>query len=481
MGKQEEGEDRAIRARLESDFPHYAAKCLKIRSKKGAIAPLALNAAQTHLHMRLEKQLQEKGRVRAIILKGRQQGCSTYVAARFYWKVTKEKGLRAFILTHLEEASKNIYQIAKRFHAHCPKIVKPRSTLANAKELFFGALDSGCQIGTAKSQDIGRSWTIQLFHGSEVAFWANAEEHVTGILQAVPDEDGTEVILESTSNGGEGMFYKLAQAAAAGQSEYELIFIPWFWQQEYRRKTPDGFALTGDEEDYKARYALDNEQIYWRRIKAQDLGGHYSFRREYPSCVEEAFHADKPTALWTRAQIERDRISFEARPEMRRIVVAVDPAVSNKRGSDETGIIVAGLGTDMHGYVLADLSGKYTPLGWAEAVKNAYEKFDADCVVAEVNQGGEMVEYTLRSVAPTVAYKPVRASRGKVTRAEPVAALNAQGRIHHAGVFERLESQLCGFDPLEAADSPDRLDARVWALTDLMLGGPLPEGPKVWR
>jgi hypothetical protein len=419
----ETAEETAIRARLAADFAHYAEKCLKIRTKKGAIAPLTLNTAQLYLHERLEKQLQEKGRVRAIILKRRQQGCSTYVAARFYWKVTKGKGLRAFILTHLEEASRNIYQIAKRFHAHCPKIVKPRSTLANARELFFGALDSGCQIGTAKSSDIGRSWTIQLFHGSEVAFWANAEEHVTGILQAVPDEEGTEVILESTSAGATGMFYKLAQAAASGQSEYELIFIPWFWQQEYRKKLPHNFALTDDEADYKARFALDDEQVYWRRMKAQELGGYFSFRREYPSDVAEAFHADRPGALWTRTQIERDRIDFDARPEMRKIVIAVDPAVSNKRGSDETGIIVAGLGADMHGYVLADLSGRYTPLGWAEAVKSAYDKFEADCVVAEVNQGGEMVEFTLRSVAPEISYKPVRASRGKVTRAEPVAAL----------------------------------------------------------
>lgn len=472
--------ERAIRARLKNDFLHYAEKCLKIRTKDGHIAPLALNAAQRHLHARLEDQLQRKGKVRALVLKGRQQGCSTYVEARFYWKVTHRRGVRAFILTHLEEASKNIYQIVRRFHDNCPPPVQPRAGLSNCRELFFDRLDSGYAVGTAKSQGIGRSHTLQYFHGSEVAYWAHAEDHVSGILQAVPDAAGTEVVLESTSAGADGLFYAMCQDAIKGRSEYQFIFIPWFWQPEYRKTPPEDFAKTQDEADFQTLHRLDDAQIYWRRVKMAELGGIWTFRREYPSTAEEAFLADQPGALWSREMIEKNRIHPDDLPEMRRIVVAIDPAATSGRNSDETGIVVAGLGTDDRGYVLADLSGKYTPAEWGSAVVSAYYKYAADRVIAEVNQGGEMVEHTLRSFDPTIAYKSVHASRGKVARAEPVAALDARGMIRHAGIFARLEDQMCRFDPLGDGKSPDRVDARTWAMTELMLARPKPAAPRIW-
>lgn len=269
--------DRRTRQKFKDDFTVYAKANLKIRAKSGRIVPLALNVAQRHIHAALEKQLKDTGRVRAVILKGRQQGCSTYVEARFYWKVTHTRGTRAFILTHLDEASRNIYQIARRFHDNCAPDLKAGTKNANAKELLFGKLDSGYQIGTAKSQGVGRGATIQYFHGSEVAFWSNAEAHMQGALQAVPDEDGTEIILESTSAGAEGLFYKLAQDAASGTLEYRLIFIPWFWQDEYRRKPEAGFAPTPEEQTYAAQHGLDDAQICWRRQKMLQLGGVFAF------------------------------------------------------------------------------------------------------------------------------------------------------------------------------------------------------------
>lgn len=459
---------------------HYAPRCLKIRSKQGRIARLELNPAQAYLHAALEAQLREMGHVRALVLKGRQQGCSTYVEARFYWKVTHRTGVRAFILTHLEEASKNIYQIARRFHDNCPALLRPHTSLSNSRELLFDRLDSGYHIGTAKSQGTGRSSTIQYFHGSEVAFWTNADDHVTGILQAVPDVAGSEIILESTSAGPEGLFYKMAMAAHAGQSDYKLIFIPWFWQPEYRKRLQNSFELTEEEEFYRASFALDVEQMCWRRQKIAELGSVFAFRREYPATVEEAFHSDHPQALWNRAQINQARRLTTDLPDFARVIIAVDPAVTSKRGSDETGIIVAALGTDGDGYVLADLSGTYPPGRWAQIVADACRNFDADRIVAEVNQGGDLVEHTLRTIDPQLPYKAVRASRGKITRAEPIAALDMQGRIHHAGHFPKLEDQMCSFDPLQGANSPDRVDARVWAMTELLLSAPLPMGPKMW-
>ncbi len=182
---------------------------------------------------------------------------------------------------------------------------------------------------------------------------------------------------------------------------------------------------------------------------------------------------DTPGALWQRDWI--DELRVEAAPELRRVVVAIDPAVSSNEGSDETGIVVAGVGRDGHGYLLDDLSGRYAPHEWAQRAIEAYHRHKADRIIAEVNQGGAMVEATIRVVDPKVSYKSVHASRGKVTRAEPVAALYEQKKVHHVGAFPELEDQCCSFcsdfDRAKSGYSPDRLDALVWALTELQLDG----------
>lgn len=473
--------ERRIRARLMTDFAHYAVKCLKIRTKDGRIVPMKMNSAQAYIHAQLEEQLITTGRVRALILKGRQQGCSTYVQARFYWKVTHRRGVRAFILTHLDDASRGIYGMVQRFYENCPTPVRPHAARLSSREMLFGKLDSGYAVGTAKSSGVGRAQTLQYFHGSEVAYWAQAESHVSGALQAVPDVKGTEVILESTSAGAAGLFYQMCSEAQKGRGGYVFIFVPWFWQSEYRKTPPADFELTAEESDLTAVHTLDTEQIYWRRCKIDELGGVWTFRREYPSSADEAFHSDREGALWDRATIDQNRRHPADAPEMKRIVIAIDPAVSSHRHSDETGIIVAGLGADGRGYIMADLSGRMTPAEWSAAVVAAYYKYKADRVVAEVNQGGDLVEHTLRAVDPAIAYKAVHASRGKATRAEPIAALDARGMAHHLGVFAALEDQMCRFDPLDMLHSPDRVDARVWALTELMLNQKPPARPMIWR
>jgi predicted phage terminase large subunit-like protein len=176
-------------------------------------------------------------------------------------------------------------------------------------------------------------------------------------------------------------------------------------------------------------------------------------------------------ALWNHAVIDAARVA--AVTEMNRIVVAIDPAAGSAERSDESGIVVAGKDASGHGYVLADVSGRYTPTEWAKAAIAAYRAHNADRIVAEVNNGGEMVEATLRIVDPTVPFTAVHASRGKVARAEPVAALYEQGRVHHLGAFPALEDQMCGFvhdfDRATAGYSPDRVDALVWALSELLV------------
>jgi phage terminase large subunit-like protein len=175
---------------------------------------------------------------------------------------------------------------------------------------------------------------------------------------------------------------------------------------------------------------------------------------------------DNPGALWKRADIEAAAVA--ECPELMRVVVAVDPAVSSSDEADETGIVVAGIAHNGHGYVLDDMSLRGSPHQWGTQAVAGYSKYKADRLVAEVNNGGDMVELTVRTVDPNVSYRAVHASRGKSIRAEPIAALYEQGRVHHVGSFPNLEDQLCQWEP--GMQSPDRLDALVWALTDLMLG-----------
>jgi len=281
--------DLEIRQKLKDDLEHYASKCLKIRYKNGDIAPFTFNRAQRYLHNQLETQRQEIGKVRALILKGRQQGCSTYVGGRYYHRVTHTKGFRVYILTHEQDATDNLFGMANRFHEWCPAPVKPHTGTSNAKELFFDNLDSGYKVGTAGTKAVGRSQTIQLFHGSEVGFWPNADTHAAGILQAVPDEAGTEVILESTANGVGNFFHQRWREAETGSSEYIAIFIPWYWQEEYRKSVPNGFVPTQEEQEYQEVYGLDIEQVCWMRNKIAELKDPLLFKQEYPANASEAF------------------------------------------------------------------------------------------------------------------------------------------------------------------------------------------------
>lgn len=174
---------------------------------------------------------------------------------------------------------------------------------------------------------------------------------------------------------------------------------------------------------------------------------------------------DVEGALWSLGMIDVTRV--EAHPELTRVVVAIDPAVTSTEASDETGMVVAGLGTDGHGYVLQDLSDRYTPAGWAKKAADAFRMQGADRIIGEVNNGGDLVEANLRTVGRSLPFTKVHASRGKRTRAEPVAALYEQQRIHHVGSFPELEDQLTRWVPDSGMASPDRMDALVWAFWEL--------------
>ena len=332
-----------LRRTLKHDFEAYARACLKIRTKSGDVHPFRLNRSQLYLHNRLEAQLRTKGKVRALVLKGRQVGISTYIAGRFYWKITHKFGFRAFILTHMDSASDNLFGMAKRYHEGCPELMRPETGKANAKELSFSRLDSGYKVATAGSAEVGRSETIQLFHGSEVAFWPNAQNHSAGIRQAIASVDGTEDIRESTANGIGNSFYAEWQAAIRGDSEYEAIFIPWYWHEEYQRQAPDDWLPPQGFADYQAAYGLERGQIYWAWLKNRDLavvaGGTpdepcWQFKQEYPANAEEAFQTSGALAFIEPAVVLKAR--KHSVTGFGPLILGVDPA---RGGGDKTGII----------------------------------------------------------------------------------------------------------------------------------------------
>jgi predicted dehydrogenase len=287
--------ERELRRRARDDFEFYAPRALWIRPKKGRPVRFRLNKAQRYIHSRMEAQRAEIGRVRCLILKGRQQGASTYTAGRFYWRVSHGRGLKAFILTHEISATNNLFEMVGRYHANNLPILKPETGKSSEKELTFPNLDSGYKVGTAGNKATGRSLTAQLFHGSEVAFWQNAEELASGVIEAVPEEDGTEIVLESTAKGVGNYFHKMWRGAERGENGFIPIFVPWFWQDEYRRTPPADFELSTIEDEFgesEASYAeahgLDDAQMFWRRVKIARLGL-VKFKEEYPATPGEAF------------------------------------------------------------------------------------------------------------------------------------------------------------------------------------------------
>ena len=318
--------------RLDTDLEYFAANLLKIRPKAGSLAPFLFNPAQRELHRIIEEQKSKTGRVRVIVLKARQLGISTYIAARFYKQTTGNPGLRTIIIGHERPASKNLFQLVKRFHEHMPEDMRPSVGASNAEELIFDNIDSGYLVSVATEDGSGRSATAQNLHASEVAFWKDLQVQFAALLQTIPDIDGTEVILETTGNSYND-FYKLWRKAEAGESEFMAVFLPWSIDPQYRARVPDDFKMTGDEAAIAELHDLDAEQICWRRNKISQLPSPELFCQEYPLSADEAFIAADfdsyiPADLVLRA---RKRPS----DPVGHLILGVDPA---GKGADRTAI-----------------------------------------------------------------------------------------------------------------------------------------------
>lgn len=279
--------------KLSQVLPFYSKHCLKIVDKAGTIMPLVFNRAQLYIHEKLEEQKRTTGMVRAVILKGRQQGCTTYIQARFFHRTSFISNLSAYVLAHQVESTIKIFSMSQKFRQNLPSDLQIPLEKDTERAMAMSN-GSGYSVGTAGSAQIGRGMTVQLFHGSEVAFYENADQLSTGLMQTVADVSGTEVIFESTANGPGNFFYNLVMGAIAGTNGYMLIFIPWFWQEEYKDAIPLAEKdLDEQEQRYYEAYKDEGLTLYhlaWRRRKIASFGGQvWKFVQEYPFNPEEAF------------------------------------------------------------------------------------------------------------------------------------------------------------------------------------------------
>jgi hypothetical protein len=280
----------AARKRLLEDFAFYCKHAVKIRTKSGEIKPLILNKVQKRFVKRIAAQEQSTGKARFVVLKARQQGLSTVISAYNWFKVSQRKGLKGLVIAHEKDSSDALFGMYRRMYENVPEMLRPEKKFSNKRELSFHTLDSGLIVDTAGGKGVARGETLQLMHLSEVAFWpANfAKANFNGLIQALPDADGTACFVESTANGVTGQFYDLWNGAAAGINGFEPFFSAWFESDEYREAPPEGTVFTHEEHELAAKYGLDDEQLYWRRRKVA-TNGIELFQQEYPSTAEEAF------------------------------------------------------------------------------------------------------------------------------------------------------------------------------------------------
>ena len=282
--------------RYKNDFKKFSGDRLKIITKDAAqgYIPFKFNRAQQKIHkavemiFQTEKQLKEKGRVRVIILKARQQGISTYTAGRVFWKTLYTPFTRSVVLAHDSATSDALFTMSKQFIDRMPRDTAPELIKSNAKEIKFAHNDSGFRLYTAGSPEAGRGTTPTILHCSEVAFWQNQEKILAGLFQGVSSADGTEIILESTANGATGSFYEMWKKAEQGLNDYVPVFLPWYMTLEYTMEVSGDFVRTKEEDALVELYNLTNDQLYWRRMKIGESGT-TKFAQEYPATSEEAF------------------------------------------------------------------------------------------------------------------------------------------------------------------------------------------------
>lgn len=321
-----------------------------VLDKQGRLVTFRLNRAQKYIHEKLEEQKRKTGKVRALILKGRQEGCSLYITGRNYHITTRRPGISALLISHEGKATQHLFSMFDRYQNHMDERLKPQEGAANRTQQTFPALDSQITVGTAGNEDVGRSGTNQVFHWSEAAYTDNAEAIQDGAMQTVPDLPGTEIILESTANGPTGLFYSMCQDALHGRGEYQLVFVPWWWMDEYEAVSSTHPPLE-DEQVYAQEnlkeypVARVERKLQWRRNKIHEFiagggleKGLRKFREVYPANPIEAFQASGK-GLFNAGAITAARKNLSLTDEQAPVILGVDSA-GNGSDADRSTIVV---------------------------------------------------------------------------------------------------------------------------------------------
>jgi hypothetical protein len=327
--------------RVLKSLPLFAKNFLIIHDKAGNEQYFTFNRAQQYIHERLEAQLKATGKVRALVLKGRQQGVSTLIQARFFHKTVTKRGKKSFILTHHTDSTRALFEMTKRYSENLDQTIFPQPDKKNDNTLMYDGLGSGYRVGTAGSVEVGRGMTNQYLHLSEYAFYKDAAKIGMGLMNTVAEIDGTEIIKESTANGQSNDFYSDWLEAKNGKSRYQAIFVPWYWQDEYCIDD-DSFIPTEEEKNWLSEFGangLTKGHLNWRRIKMQDIKGDYDqkcrkFRQEYPFTDDEAFLSSITDTFIQPEHVKKARnTTVESESHL---VIGIDPA---RKGDDRTAII----------------------------------------------------------------------------------------------------------------------------------------------
>ena len=388
---------------LYGDFPKFAATSLKIKNKSGQLVPFKLNAAQLYVNDLIEKQKREKGYVRVLNLKARQQGFSTLYSGRGYHHTAFNSGKKAVVIAHSQDTADELFNKVQTFQNNINLPIE--TTRASAKEIVFDGLNSSFSVMSAGSKEIGRGHTINYLHASETPFWQNAEMHIAGLLQAVPSGkyiNGTEVIFESTANGASGVFYNMWQEAVAGKSDYLAIFVPWYMTEEYTTEPLPDFTLNEEEKEYQTIYNLSLGQMAWRREKIRDLNNDLDkFKQEYPANATEAFITSgtsfiNPDDVIAARRYQGNIINPIGTP----IIGGLD--LSFSRDGDRT-ILAVRCGAEIKSieqWPNTDDDGERVSL-----IMQAFQRHNLDLLFLDKANGGNTIHRWLKTVAPEIANK----------------------------------------------------------------------------
>ena len=326
--------DLQLLQKLKDDLPYFSRNFLIIKSKTKGTIHFVLNDIQLDFHYKIITRKRKGLPCKFVVVKARQLGLSTYIEARLFHRVLFEKAKNAFILGDKADTASSIFAMAKRYYDGLPQAFQIPLINNSSKMLAFNT-DSLFRVGTAGADVIGRGTTNNFFHGSEVGFWKNASEIVSGILQTIPEDLDSEIFLESTTNGttGDGLyFYEMANTGLDEKSEFQTIFYPWFRNKEYRKQLIEPIKHDEYEEFLVKTYGLDDEQLFWRRNKLQNefKKREHLFKQEYPSSLNEAF-LKNDNSLIPNEYLERARVNRGLTGNGMPIVIGVDPARSSDR------------------------------------------------------------------------------------------------------------------------------------------------------